>query len=102
MYIVPSEGKSVYDAKYLMHWADSFREVRLPNGEVIHGSGDPVIFSDMLIAIGEEAPKAVLLSFIGTLAVVVFAFRGRRAAGSRSERCSSGSRGSSRFSTSTT
>jgi hypothetical protein len=78
VYIVPSDGKSVYDARYLMQWADSFREVKLPNGEVIRGSGDPVIFSDMLIAIGEEAPKAIALSFVGTLAVVFASLRGRR------------------------
>jgi uncharacterized protein len=80
VYIVPSEGRSVYDAKYLMYWADAFREVKLPNGEVILGSGDPVIFSDMLIAIAEEAPKAIALSFVGTLAVILVAFRGRKAA----------------------
>jgi hypothetical protein len=80
VYIVPSDGKSVYDARYLMHWADSFREVKLPNGEIIRGSGDPVIFSDMLIAIGEEAPKAIALSFVGTLAVVFLSLRGRRTA----------------------
>ena len=34
----------------------------------------------MLIAIGEEAPKAIALSFVGTLAVVCAALRGRRAA----------------------
>ncbi|HEX7671795.1 MAG TPA: MMPL family transporter, partial [Polyangiaceae bacterium] len=77
VYIAPTEGRSVYDAHYLMLWADSFREVRLPNGEIIRGSGDPVIFSDMLIAIGEEAPKAIALSFIGTILVT---FRARRAA----------------------
>ncbi|HVW28396.1 MAG TPA: MMPL family transporter [Polyangiaceae bacterium] len=80
VYIVPAEHQSVSDAHYLMRWADSFREVKLPNGDVIHGTGDPVIFSDMLIAIGEEAPKAVFTSFVGTLLVVLFAFRGKRAA----------------------
>lgn len=80
VYIVPSDGKSVYDAHYLMQWADSFREVKLPNGDVIRGSGDPVIFSDMLIAIGEEAPKAIALSFVGTLAVVLASLRARRSA----------------------
>ncbi len=80
VYIVPTEKKSVYDAHYLMKWADSFREVRLPNGEVIRGSGDPVIFSDMLKAIGEEAPKAILLSLFGTIAVILLTFRGSRAA----------------------
>lgn len=80
VYIVPTEKKSVYDAHYLMKWADSFREVRLPSGEVIRGSGDPVIFSDMLKAIGEEAPKAILLSLVGTIAVILVTFRGSRAA----------------------
>lgn len=77
VYIVPTEGRSVYDAHYLMDWADSFREVKLPNGDVIRGSGDPVIFADMLINIGEDAPKAILLSLLGTFFVIVFAFRGR-------------------------
>jgi predicted RND superfamily exporter protein len=77
VYIVPCEGQSVYDAHYLMRWADSFREVKLPSGEIIRGTGDPVIFSDMLLNIGEDAPKAILLSFIGTALVIFFAFRGR-------------------------
>ncbi|HVU02256.1 MAG TPA: MMPL family transporter [Polyangiaceae bacterium] len=80
VYIAPSEGKSLYDAHYLMKWADTFREVKLPSGEIIRGSGDPVIFSDMLQAIGEEAPKAIGLSFLGTVLVVLFTFRGRKAA----------------------
>ncbi len=78
LYIVPSEHVSVYDAHYLMRWADAFREVRLPNGDVIHGSGNPVIFSDMLIAIREDAPKAIGLSFLGTLVVILVSFRARK------------------------
>ncbi|HMR04665.1 MAG TPA: MMPL family transporter [Polyangiaceae bacterium] len=77
VFIVPTEGRSVYDAHYLLDWADSFREVSLPNGDIIRGSGDPVIFADMLINIGEDAPKAILLSLIGTFLVIVFAFRGK-------------------------
>jgi hypothetical protein len=76
VYIVPSEGRSVYDARYLMLWADSFREVKLPTGEVIRGTGDPVIFADMLINIGEDAPKAIVLSLLGTVIVILVAFRG--------------------------
>ena len=79
VYIVPKEGRSVYDAHYLMLWADSYREVTLPNGDVIHGSGDSVIFADMLIAIGEDAPIAVLLSLVGTVFVILLAFRFRTA-----------------------
>jgi len=78
VYIVPTAGESVYNARYLERWANAFRETRLPNGEVIYGSGEPVIFADVLQTIREEAPKAILLSFLGTLAVILLAFRGGR------------------------
>lgn len=77
VYIVPRSGKSVYDAHYLFEFADSFREIPLPNGEVIRGSGDPVIFSDMLINVDEDAPRAIALSLFGTLLIILWAFRGR-------------------------
>jgi len=79
VYIVPATGQSVYDAHYLQRWADAFRETHLPNGDVIYGSGDPVIFADVLQSIRDDAPKAIFLSFAGTLLVVLIAFRARRA-----------------------
>jgi hypothetical protein len=78
VYIVPTPKMSPYDAHYLERWADSFRETHLPNGDVIYGSGDPVIFADVLQSIRDDSPKAILLSFIGTLAVIFVAFRGSR------------------------
>jgi uncharacterized protein len=78
VYIVPTQGESVYNAHYLQRWADAFRETHLPNGDVIYGSGDPVIFADVLQSIRDDAPKAIFLSFVGTLAVIFLAFRGRR------------------------
>ncbi|HEY2733996.1 MAG TPA: MMPL family transporter, partial [Polyangiales bacterium] len=78
VYIVPTQGESIYDAHYLERWAAAFRETRLPNGDVIYGSGDPVIFADVLQSIRDDAPKAIFLSFVGTLGVIFIAFRGRR------------------------
>ncbi|HEY5960409.1 MAG TPA: MMPL family transporter, partial [Polyangiaceae bacterium] len=78
VYLAPREGISIYDMKYVMNWADSFREVKLPNGEVIRGSGSPVIFADMILSIQKDGPKAMLLSLVGTFAIVLLAFRGRR------------------------
>ena len=77
VYIAPTKGRSVYDAHYLMRWADSFREVRLPDGSIVRGTGDPVIFSDMLLNVEEDAPRAILLSLLGTILVILIAFRGR-------------------------
>jgi uncharacterized protein len=79
VYIAPTEKRSIYNFRYLTQWADSFREVKLPSGEVIRGTGDPVIYADMLLNVREDAPKAILMSLVGTLIVVVLAFGGRGA-----------------------
>ncbi|HEY3666760.1 MAG TPA: MMPL family transporter, partial [Polyangiaceae bacterium] len=80
VYIVPSDGRSVYDVRYLMEWADSFREVRLPSGDVVRGTGEPVILSDMILNVKSDAPKAILLSLVGTLLVIALSFHRRRSA----------------------
>jgi predicted RND superfamily exporter protein len=64
----------------LILWANSFREITLPNGEIIRGTGEAVVFSDMLLKIGEDAPKVALASFLGTVLVILIAFK-RRLAG---------------------
>ncbi len=74
VYIAPTDGASVRDVRYLRRWADSYREVHLPNGEVIQGSGRAVIFADLIESVIEESPKAMVLSFLGTAAVVILAF----------------------------
>lgn len=74
VFIAPSEKESVRDVRYLRRWADSYREVKLPNGEVIIGSGRAVIFADMIESVMSESPKAITLSFLGTALVVLFAF----------------------------
>jgi uncharacterized protein len=80
VYIAPAKGFSTWDAKYLMRWADSFRRVQLPNGEVIHGSGRAVIFADMIHAVGEDAPRAIFASALGTVLIILLAFRGNKLA----------------------
>ena len=77
LYVGPTKGRSVNDLHYLELWADSMREIQLPSGQVIRGTGDPVIFADMLTTIARDAPRVAFLSVLGTAAVVLFAFRGR-------------------------
>lgn len=80
VYIVPTTGFSMWDAHYLMRWADSYRYTKLPTGEVIKGSGNAVIFSDMIITVGEDAPQAIFLSSLGSIVVILLAFRFNRQA----------------------
>ena len=79
VYVEPVAGKDEDDLHYLLLWADAFRETRLPNGEVLRGSGRAVIFADMLRAVISDVPKAVLASLGLTIAAVLLTFR--RAAG---------------------
>jgi predicted RND superfamily exporter protein len=78
VYVGPTKGRSVNDLHYLELWADSMREIRLPSGDIIRGTGDPVIFADMILSIAHDAPRVAFLSVLGTAAVVLLAFRGRR------------------------
>ncbi|HEY4121923.1 MAG TPA: MMPL family transporter [Byssovorax sp.] len=77
VYIVPTEGRSVWDAHYLFDWADAFRATTLPDGSVIKGSGRSVVFADLVAAVMHDAPRAVFASGLGTLAIVLLAFRRR-------------------------
>ena len=74
VYVVPTEGMSVRNLRYLLKWANAYRVVELPSGEIIHGSGRAVIFADMLSGVIEESPKAILLAGIMTVIVVMLTF----------------------------
>jgi predicted RND superfamily exporter protein len=80
VYLEPAPGRSVWDARYLIEWAASFRRTDLPDGSVVEGSGRSVIFADMIQAIVEDAPRAILTSLVLTVLLVVLAFRGRAGA----------------------
>jgi len=80
VYIEPTRPDMVDDAHYLFRWADSYRETKLPDGSVIRGSGRAVIYADMMAAVVDDVPPAVLFSFGATLLVVIIAFRAGRAA----------------------
>jgi len=73
--IEPTAGQSDSDVKYLMRWAESFREVRLPNGEVVRGSGRAVIFADILQTVIKDIPTTVVFSLAMTLVVVLITCR---------------------------
>jgi uncharacterized protein len=78
VFITPTEGKSDNDLHYLLRFADSFRETRLPNGDVIRGSGRAVIFADILDSVLRDIPKAAAVSLALTILSVFLAFgRGR-------------------------
>ncbi len=73
--IEPTAGQSDSDVRYLMRWAESFREVPLPDGEVVRGSGRAVIFADILQTVMHDIPRTVVFSLAMTLVVVIITCR---------------------------
>jgi predicted exporter len=71
---VEGEAGTSDDLRYLLRYADSFRETRLPSGKVVRGSGSAVIFADMLKSVVRDIPKAISLSLGLTLIAVLMTF----------------------------
>ena len=80
--LIESEPSNANDLRYLLRYADSFRETKLASGEVVRGSGMAVIFADVLKAVVHDIPIAISLSLWLTLITVFFAFRRGWRAGS--------------------
>jgi predicted RND superfamily exporter protein len=72
--IEPTAGRSDSDLRYLLKWADSFRETHLSDGSVVRGSGRAVIFADILEAVRHDMPRALFLSLAMTVAAVSLTF----------------------------
>jgi len=72
---VEAEPAASDDLRYLIRYADSFRETHLPSGAVVRGSGHAAIFADMLKSAARDIPRAISLSLAMTLAAVFAAFR---------------------------
>ena len=63
------------DLRYLVRHSASFRETRLASGKVVKGSGNVVIFADVLQQVVHDGPRAVALSLALTILAVVVTFR---------------------------
>jgi predicted RND superfamily exporter protein len=75
VYIVPTAGDKTEDARYLLRWAASYRETKLPDGSVVLGSGRAVIYADRWSAVLSAVPIAALASIVAVVMVVVISFR---------------------------
>lgn len=73
--IQPTVGQNEDDLRYLLRYADSFRETKLPSGATVRGSGRAVVFADILKAVTSDIPRAVGLSFVMTFVTVFLTFR---------------------------
>ncbi len=76
--VIEPEPGHTNNLRYMLRYADSFRQTRLPSGKVVLGSGRAVIFADILKAVMNDIRRTLALSFGLTVLMVLFAFRGER------------------------
>lgn len=74
-YVYPKAD--LWNGKELSKFADMLREVKLPDGNVVKASGQPVILADLLNTVVKEGPKATLISFFLVLLLILINFRNR-------------------------
>lgn len=74
-YVYSDASANLWDGKELMKFADLIREIKLPDGRIIYSSGEPAIFSDLLMTVVKEGPKITIISLLVVIILVVINFR---------------------------
>ena len=72
--VEPKEGCSIWDGRCLVAWTASLRATKLPDGRDLELVGRVPIFADIIRAIWDDGPLAVIVSFAGTFLLVIFTF----------------------------
>lgn len=69
------KGKSVWDGRYLIEWANAIRSVEVKGAAKPALAGRATVFADILDVVVDDGPKAVAVSFCITMVLVLVVFR---------------------------
>ena len=73
MFVEHVKGMDTWDGRYMIRWASG---ARAPQGTRVGGGA--VVFTDLLQTIFHDGPRVIAVSFVLTLGLLMFAFRGGR------------------------
>ncbi|MFH0800450.1 MAG: MMPL family transporter [Pseudomonadota bacterium] len=77
-YINPRSGRPLTDGRNLMRFTSTVQDIGLPDGRVLHATGESLIFADLVKIVKEEAPILTLASFVAVAAFVLYFVRKRK------------------------
>ncbi len=78
VFINPRPGMLLSDGRNLLRFADTIRDIRLPDGRVVHAASASIVFSDLLSIIRSEAPFLTIASLLAVIFMVLFMLRSLR------------------------
>jgi len=76
--IYPVRAWANWDGHELIRMSDTFKEVLLPNGDIVSAAGNSSMFAAMLRSISHDGPLATEVALIGVVILVVLLFRNVR------------------------
>jgi len=77
--LVTSTDKApLWNGKNLIRFSDMIRKNVLAGGEVIMGSGESVIFADILRAVAHDGPRATLWGFVAICVIVALIYQDKK------------------------
>lgn len=79
VYVEHAEGRSQSDGRYLVEWTEATRAPRNRDGSPVAVAGTVPVMADLVSAIRSDGPRAVALSFVVTVLLLVVTFRSMRA-----------------------
>ena len=70
-----SDEFSIWEGQYLVHWADALRTLRMSDGSRPPLAGRAPVFADMISAVYDDMPRAIIAAFLATVVLVLVSFR---------------------------
>lgn len=74
-FINPRSGMPLSDGRNLMRFAATISNIELPDGRVMHATGEYLIFADLIRIVKEDAPTITLFSFVAVALFVYLTIR---------------------------
>ncbi|MGB8222698.1 MAG: MMPL family transporter, partial [Polyangiales bacterium] len=70
-----SDEFSIWEGRYLVQWAEALRTLRMSDGSRPPLAGRAPVFADMIGAVYDDMPKAIVAAFLATVVLVLVSFR---------------------------
>ena len=70
-----SDEFSIWEGRYLVQWAEALRTLRMSDGSRPPLAGRAPVFGDMIGAVYDDMPKAIVAAFLATVVLVLVSFR---------------------------
>ncbi|HEX5036491.1 MAG TPA: MMPL family transporter [bacterium] len=75
VFVTSTDKAPLWNGKNLIRFSDMIRTNKLADGEVVTGSGESVIFADILRAVAHDGPRAILWAFLSICVIVAFIYQ---------------------------